>query len=260
MSDFRSRRFDKTVALITGAANGIGRATAQLIAADGGSCVIVDRDEAALQELCVSVRQCGGSVRAFAADVLDPSDVANVVQTSARELGRIDVLVNGVGGSTIIERPAATIDELTLEDWRALLTFNLEGTFLFCRDVVPIMKRQRRGKIVNVSSIAARGLAARASSAYAAAKGGIGSLTLKLANELGPYGITVNAVAPGVTLTERMKEQWMKRPDAERQGELERIPLRRFAEPIDQARVIAFLASTDADFVTGAVIDVAGGL
>jgi NAD(P)-dependent dehydrogenase (short-subunit alcohol dehydrogenase family) len=176
------------------------------------------------------------------------------------EYGRIDILVNGVGGSTIIANAGASVEELTLDDWQRLITFNLNGTFLFCQTVVPIMKRQRSGKIVNISSIAGRGLSESSSSAYAAAKGGIIAFTRKLAFELGPFGITCNAIAPSRTLSERIHARWEQLAPEQQAAELAKNPLRRLAQPEDQARVICFLASADADFVNGVTIDVTGGL
>jgi NAD(P)-dependent dehydrogenase (short-subunit alcohol dehydrogenase family) len=133
---------------------------------------------------------------------------------------------------------------------------NLDGTFLFCHAVVPVMKRRRSGKIVNISSIAGRVVAANSSSAYAAAKGGIIAFTRKLSLELGPFGITVNAIAPSLTLTERLR---VRRTPDQIAAEAARTPLGRVAVAEDQARVICFLASRDADFVTGVTIDVSGG-
>jgi NAD(P)-dependent dehydrogenase (short-subunit alcohol dehydrogenase family) len=193
------------------------------------------------------------------ADALDASQAAAVVRQTAETHGRIDVLVNAVGGSTIIPRPAAGVEELTLEEWQALLHFNLTGTFLFTNAVVPVMKRQRSGKIVNISSIAGRGKSPTSSAAYATAKGGIIAFTRKLSLELGPHGINVNAIAPSLTLSPRLRPRWDRMSAEERAREVERVPLRRVAEPLDQARVIAFLASSDADFVTGVTIDVTGG-
>jgi NAD(P)-dependent dehydrogenase (short-subunit alcohol dehydrogenase family) len=164
-----------------------------------------------------------------------------------------------VGGSTIIPRPAANIDELTLEEWQKLLHFNLTGTFLFSHAVIPVMKRQKSGKIVNLASIAGRGVSRTSSSAYATAKGGIIALTRKLSLELGPHGITVNAIAPSLTLSERLLPHWRERSPEGKAAEIERTPLGRVATPEDQARVICFLASSDADFVTGVTIDVTGG-
>ena len=156
--------------------------------------------------------------------------------------------------------PGAAVDELSFTEWQQLIDFNLSGTFLFTHAVVPVMKRQRSGKIVNLSSIAGRGLSISSSSAYAAAKGGIIAFTRKLAHELGPEGINVNAIAPSVTLTERIRPHWDKRSQASQAEEIERTPLRRVAEAADQANVICFLASADADFVTGLTIDVTGGV
>ena len=189
-------RFQDRVALITAAGSGIGRATAEIIGREGGVVVGVDTDKARLEEVVDGIRQGGGRAEAQVADALDGAKVAAAVEAVVRAHGRIDILVNAVGGSTIIERPAATADELTLEEWRRVIAFNLDGTFLFCHTVVPVMKRQRSGKIVNISSIAGRGVAANSSSAYAAAKGGIIAFTRKLSLELGPFGITVNAIAP----------------------------------------------------------------
>ena len=253
-------RFQDRVALITAAASGIGRATAGIIGAEGGIVVGVDTDQSRLEAAMAAIRQAGGRAHARRADALDPAQVSEVVDGVAREHGRIDILVNAVGGSTIIPRPAAAVDELTLAEWQRLIVFNLDGTFLCCHAVTPVMKRQRSGKIVNISSIAGRGLSPSSSSAYAAAKGGIIAFTRKLAHELGPFGVTVNAIAPSLTLTERIRPRWEQRTAEEQAQEITRTPLRRVAEARDQARVICFLASRDADFVTGVTIDVTGGI
>lgn len=253
-------RFKDQVALITAAGSGIGRATAEIIGGEGGVVVGVDTDEGRLKTAMDAIRGGGGVAHARRADALDAAQVDAVVAGVVRDLGRIDILVNAVGGSTIIHRPAAPVDELTLGEWQRLIAFNLDGTFLFCHAVAPVMKRQRGGKIVNISSVAGRGLSAASSSAYAAAKGGIIAFTRKLAHELGPFGVTVNAIAPSLTLTERIRPRWNERPPDEQAQEVARTPLRRVAEARDQARVICFLASHDADFVTGVTIDVTGGV
>jgi NAD(P)-dependent dehydrogenase (short-subunit alcohol dehydrogenase family) len=252
-------RFSGKVALISAAGAGIGRATAMIIGREGGAVVGVDVEPAVLERLTADLTAAGGRALGVKADALDASSVERAVRQAVDAYGRIDILVNAVGGSTVIPRPAATLDELSLEDWQKLLHFNLTGTFLFTHAVIPIMKRQQSGKIVNLSSIAGRGLVQTSSSAYATAKGGIIALTRKLAFELGPHGITVNAIAPSLTLSDRMRPHWERRSPEAQAAEIRRTPLGRVATPEDQARVICFLASSDADFVTGVTIDVTGG-
>jgi NAD(P)-dependent dehydrogenase (short-subunit alcohol dehydrogenase family) len=253
-------RFTDRVALITAAASGIGKATAEIIAAEGGIVVAVDTDQGRLDKLVAGLRDQGGRAHGVCADALDATQVQGVVDGVVRDQGRIDILVNAVGGSTIIKEPAAQVDALSLADWQRLIDFNLTGTFLFCHAVAPVMRRQHAGKIVNLASIAGHGLSASSSSAYAAAKGGIIAFTRKLSHELGPDGINVNAIAPSMTLTERIRPHWERRSAEQQAREIARTPLRRMAEAADQARVICFLASPDADFVTGVTIDVTGGL
>jgi len=252
-------RFEGKVALISAAGAGIGRATAGIIGREGGTVVAVDVEQGVLDRLTAEIAGAGGRAIALRADALDAAAVDEVVRRTVSDHGRIDILVNAVGGSTIISRPGADIDELTLAEWQKLLHFNLTGTFLFCHAVVPVMKRQRSGKIVNLASIAGRGLSRSSSGAYAAAKGGIIALTRKLSLELGAHGITVNAIAPSLTLSERLLPHWERRSAEAKAEEIARTPLGRVATPEDQARVICFLASTDADFVTGVTIDVTGG-
>jgi NAD(P)-dependent dehydrogenase (short-subunit alcohol dehydrogenase family) len=252
-------RFKDKVALITACGSGIGRATAGIMANEGAFIVGVDNDQRRLDMTVEELNMTGGRAVAHCIDALNAQEVDAVVEETAKNYG-IDILVNAVGGSTIIAKPAATVDELSLDDWQRVIAFNLQGTFLFCHAVVPVMKQQKSGKIINLASIAGRGLSQVSSSAYSAAKGGIIAFTRKLSFELGPFGINVNAIAPSLTLTERIRPHWNQRsPDAQA-AEIERTPLRRIAEAADQAKVICFLASSDADFVTGLTIDVTGGL
>lgn len=252
-------RFTNKVALITAAANGIGRATAEIMVREGATVVAVDNHQGRLEEATASLKR-HGRAEGRLADALAPAEVDALVADVAKQHGAIDILVNAVGGSTVIANPQATTEQMSFADWQKLIAFNLDGTFLVTHAVIPVMKRQRSGKIVNLASIAGRGLSVNSSSAYAAAKGGIIAFTRKLAHELGPEGINVNAIAPSVTLTERIRPHWEKRSQAAQAEEIERTPLRRVALPEDQARVICFLASADADFVTGLTIDVTGGV
>jgi NAD(P)-dependent dehydrogenase (short-subunit alcohol dehydrogenase family) len=252
-------RFQDKVAIVSAAGHGIGRASAEIMAREGATVIAVDVVGERLDDLARAVSNAG-SIVPVDCDALDAEAVRAAVDDVARRQGRIDILVNAVGGSTIIANPNAAIDELSAEDWRRIVAFNLDGTFNFTNAVVPVMKRQGSGKIVNLASIAGRGLSAASSAAYAAAKGGIIALTRKLSIELGPAGINVNAIAPSLTLTERIRPHWERRSPEARAAEIERVPLRRVADAVDQAKVICFLASSDADFVSGVTIDVTGGL
>ncbi|HEY0423382.1 MAG TPA: SDR family NAD(P)-dependent oxidoreductase [Rhodopila sp.] len=249
-------RFKDKVALITAAANGIGRATAEIMAREGAVVVCIDNHS---ERLNAAVAALGERAHGRLCNALNQSHVDQVVDGTVREFGRIDILVNAVGGSTIISKPSATVEEHSLDDWQRVIAFNLDGTFLFTHAVVPVMKNQKSGKIVNLASIAGRGISVASGSAYAAAKGGIIAFTRKLSFELGPYGININAIAPSLTLTERITPHWNQRPPDAQAAQIEATPLRRVAVASDQAKVICFLASSDADFVTGLTIDVTGG-
>ena len=249
-------RFADRTALISAAGAGIGKATAEIISREGGTVVAVDIDAPRLEALAAAEER----VVPRTVDGRDEAAVHALVRETVSDRGGIDILVNAVGGSTIIDTPDAGVDAMTLGEWQALIDFNLTATFLFTNAVVPHMKAAGGGKIVNLASIAGRGLSGSSSSAYAAAKGGIIAMTRKLGHELGPHRINVNAIAPSLTLTERLLPHWERRSPESRAEEVARVPLGRIATAADQARVAAFLASGDADFVNGVTIDVTGGM
>src|SRR5436190_11666625 len=228
-------RFTDKVAVVTAFAKGIGRATAEMMAREGAIVVGVDNHPDRLETAVAALRGAGGRAHGRLCDALDQQQVEATAASVEKEFGAVDLLVNAVGGSTIIANSGANIDELTFAEWQPLIDFDLSGTFLFTHAVVPIMKRRRHGKIVNLASIAGRGLSPTSSSAYAAAKGGIIAFTRKLAFELGPYGVTINAIAPSLTLTERIRPHWENRPQEAQAAEIARTPLRRVAEAADQA-------------------------
>lgn len=251
-----TQRFTERVALITGAAGGIGAATAQRLAAEGATIVALDRDLDAAQHVADAIAAGGTAASAVAADVSQKADVDRAVAETIERHGRIDVLVNNAG---------ITRDDLlfrmTEDDWDAVIDVNLKSVFLCSQAVQKHMVPAKTGAIVSLSSRSARGNRGQAN--YAAAKAGIKGLTATMGLELGPFGIRVNAVAPGYIATD------MTRATARRQGldpeELERTtsertPLRRVGQPEDVASVVAFLASDDARHVTGQTIAIDGGL
>ena len=251
-------RFQNKVALVTASASGIGKATAEILAREGAHLVAADLNPDSLSDLSKSIKAEGGIITTNVVNVLEEEPVKNLVDSVIANLGKIDILVNAVGGSTIIQNSSASVDNLAFDDWNKVLDFNLRGTFLCTHEVIKHMKRQGNGKIVNISSDAAHSLG-EPSSAYVAAKAGIMAFTKKVAKESGPYGVTCNAIAPGMTLSERIQPRWEGRSEEQRQIIIDQIPLGRLSKPEDQAKVIAFLASEDANYVTGVTIDTSGG-
>ena len=246
-------RFQGKVALISAAGAGIGRATAMIIGREGGTVVGVDVEQGALDRLSAEVGTAGGRALGLRADALDAASVADVVRRALDAFGRIDILVNAVGGSTIVSRPAALLDELTLEEWQRLLHFNLTGTFLLTHAVVPVMKRQRSGKIINISSstvFAGTPLFLH----YVASKAALVGMTRSLAREVGEFGICVNAIAPGL-----VQHEGQNAPREFTEFQLKARSLKRLQTPEDLLGVLVYLASSDSDFVTGQTLLIDGG-
>lgn len=241
------------VALVTGGAGGIGRATAERLAADGVTVVIADLDEAAAR---VTATEIGSGAQGIGIDVADEASVDAVFEGIAETLGRVDVVVNNAG----VLRDNL-IHKMTVDDWELVLRVHLRGAFLVSRAAQRIMVPQGGGRIISLSSIAATGN--RGQSNYSAAKAGIIGLTKTLAIELGRFGITVNAVAPGYIATAMTDATALRvgvDPSEYRAQAAEATPLRRVGSPADVAGAIAFLAGEDASFITGQVLVVDGGL
>lgn len=244
------------VAVVTGAASGIGLATARRLGSRGLTIVAVDRR---LEELADGVRRLevdGVSAMVHHADLADPVACEAIVRTTDAQLGRIDVLVNCAAAGT--QEVGGTVESIDIERWQLTQDVNLRAIYLLCRYAVPIMRRGGGGAVVNVSSAAAlRSRANRASHAYAASKAGVLALTRAMAVSYGGDGIRVNAVLPGAIRT-RLTEDVID-VIAERAAQGIGIPLRRVGEPDDVARVIDFLASDAAAYVTGIELLVDGG-
>ena len=243
------------VALVTGASRGIGAATAEPLAARGAWVALSARGISDLTRLEKKIRGEGGQAIVAPCDVMDPMQIKSMIGRVMDEWGRLDILVNNAG----VGAPPAPVEEIRPEDWDHTMLLDLKSAFLCVRDTAPIMKRQRYGRIINVSSFAGRNFSLLSGPQYTAAKAGLLGFTRHMAAELGPYGICVNAVAPSIVLTQRVKGKWEARVEEDRQRILSNIPLRRLAQPEEVAAVIAFLASDDASYVNGVCIDVNGG-
>jgi NAD(P)-dependent dehydrogenase (short-subunit alcohol dehydrogenase family) len=252
-------RLSGRVALVTGAGSGIGRAIAERLAAEGAAVVLVGRRPDPLEETAARIRGAGGRSLVAPCDVTRSTDVAAVVARTVAELGRLDVLVNDAAKTRTTPPVPETLGELPESWWQATLDVNLTAAFVCCKLAMPHLVTSGHGAIINVASTS--GLAGNTNqTAYVASKHGLVGMTRAIALDYGARGVRANVVAPGFIETERSRtfsaavrgEGWRERKVAE-------IPLARLGAPEDVAAVVAFLASDDAAFVTGAVVPVDGG-
>jgi 3-oxoacyl-[acyl-carrier protein] reductase len=241
------------VALVTGASRGIGAAIARLFAAAGAKVALHGRDVAALSAVRADIARGGGQAIQLTADVTRFAEIEEMRREIERELGPIDILVANAGGS--FTKPGS-LEETSEEGWHTSLDGNLTATFLTIKSILPGMKQRKAGNIITMSSAAARRPHPQSPIPYAAAKAGIQMLTQHLATQVGSYGIRVNCLAPETILTERNAEHI---PEAQKQALVELHPIRRLGTPEDVARAARFLASDDAAWITGIILDVAGG-
>lgn len=243
-------RLRDKVAIVTGASGGIGQATAVRFANEGAKLVLADVNLQGLEAVARAIREMGGTVAFTKVDVSNPIDVEAMVKLALDQFGRIDILINNAG---IIRDKFSW--KMTDEQWDLVLDVNLKGTFLCCRAVIPTMRAQNYGKIVNTSSISALGNRGQAN--YTAAKAGVSALTRTLALELASNNINVNCVAPGAIDTPMVRSM---PPEKLATWTEHRIPLGRMGKPSDVASLHVFLASDEADYITGQTIFVDGGI
>ncbi|MBF6589553.1 MAG: beta-ketoacyl-ACP reductase [Ktedonobacterales bacterium] len=248
-------RLDGRVALVTGAARGIGAATARRLAQEGARVALADLDAEGSAALATELGAAGTEALSLTCDVADAAQVQQTVDRTLERFERLDILVNNAG----ILRDNLLF-KMSEDDWDRVLAVHLRGAFLCARAAQRVMVRQTYGRIVSVSSTSALGNRGQAN--YSAAKAGLQGLTRTLAIELGPFGITANAVAPGfidTDMTRATAQRLGVTPEQLQSGAAQSIPLRRIGQPSEVASVIAFLASDDASYVSGQVIYVAGG-
>lgn len=239
------------VAIVTGAGRGIGREIAETLAREGVKTVVTDIRQDLLDDVAGTWKSNGWEGLQVVCDVRDKAADRRVVEETVAKLGRVDILVNNAGVAG-----GATVEELSEEVWDLNQDVNLKGTFLMSQAVIPVMKRQKSGRIINAASFAAI-IPIVGSAAYAASKAGVHYFTRVLAGELGPWDITVNCYSPGMIPTEI--NHFTEQPEERQKMLLDTLTLRHWGSAADVANVICFLASDLAGYVTGAMIDCSGG-
>ncbi|HIF13770.1 MAG TPA: SDR family oxidoreductase [Dehalococcoidia bacterium] len=257
--------FEGKTAIITGAAQGIGRAVALELAERGANLLLADIQSAKVESVAAEIRASGSKATATAVDVTDSNSVTSMVELAISEFEQVDILVNDAGGSGT--EGVLRIEEVSEDRWDAQVDLNLKGAFLCCKAIVPHMRRRGSGRIVNLSSSNAKGHFGPLNTSgirlpYAAAKAGIIGLTAQLARDLGRSGIYVNCVLPGFILTEegaRVRGRYEELQQASQEAMAEAVPLGRAGRADEVAKAVAFMASDEASYITGTVLDVTGG-
>jgi NAD(P)-dependent dehydrogenase (short-subunit alcohol dehydrogenase family) len=241
------------VAIVTGGAGGLGSGICRALAEEGARVgMIVNSNLPGGHRLAEEIETAyGKKPLVLKADVSKAGDVKEAVESVYKQWGKIDILVNNAGITTLKK-----IEEISELEWDHVINVNLKGHFLFAQCVIPYLKQQGGGKIINMGSLVAKNGGIISGGVYACSKGAIHSLTYALAKELAPYGIAVNAVAPGPIKTSMVQNM----PPEKLKSLVEMIPLKRFGDVMEVARTIVFLASDDAGFITGEVVDINGGL
>jgi 3-oxoacyl-[acyl-carrier protein] reductase len=250
--------FQGQTVIVTGAAHGFGRAIALAFAGEGATVWGCDINEGGLSETARRAHHDGLNLQVRTVDVSDQLAVQAFVDEATRENGWLDVLVNNAGG--VLGQVGRPLEEVSVHDWQSIFRVNVDGAFLFAQAAVGCMKRQQRGRIINISSGAGLGISLTGIQAYASAKAAQIGLTRQLAHELGPFGITVNNVAPGFVRSNPTTEaQWESYGAEGQQKLIDGIALKRLGTPQDIVNAVLFFASEQAGWITGQVLSVDGG-
>lgn len=248
-------RLKEKVCIVTGAAHGIGKAYARRFAEEGAHVVVADIDAAGGEATAKAILDAGGSAWARGTDVRSLPNLQGLMQETVNKFGRIDVLLNNAAIYVTQKLWKGPVEDLDLDEWDRVIEVNLKGVFLCSKAAIPIMKQQRSGKIINIASgtfFSGSGNMPH----YTTAKGGVVALTRVMARQLGEYGINVNCMTPGSTMSEEnVSAEVLKR----REGSMNKRAFRRVETPADIVGTALFLASADSDFVTGQLLVVEGG-
>jgi|TARA_Y100000031_G_scaffold152576_2_gene195972 3-oxoacyl-[acyl-carrier protein] reductase len=243
------------VAIVTGGSGDIGRAIAVSLARQGTAVMInYFKDQAGAEKGVASIVEKGGRARSFKADVTQYEAFEALIKATRDQLGEPHILVNNAGWNALVH-----IDQLSPEQWDMTVNLNLKSVFLGCKLVYPMMKKQKFGRIINMSSISGMRGGLSCDVDYSACKAGIVGLTKALARDAGAYGITVNAVAPGIIWTQHLAEIWSRLDKQKKEGIMRDTPIGRLGTPEEVAAAVTFLASEDAGYITGTAINVNGG-
>lgn len=243
-------RLDGRKALVTGASRGLGKSIALILARAGADVALTARDENALADTASEIRAEGGRAVELAADLGDPTASVALVEQAVRELGGLEILVNNAGLGSF-----GAIESISEETWDEILDTNLKAAFLLCKAAAPHLRAAGWGRIVNIASVSAQTGGVSGSVAYSASKGGMLAMTKSLARDLAPHGVTVNAITPGQIETDMGRVAPDRLPAL-----LAQIPLGRIGVPEDIGYATLFLCSNEAGYITGATLDVNGGI